>query len=177
MRIVNELLAVMIFAACFAQAEIIDSSGHGFTVRDTVMIAGGPLEVYRHIVQDVGMWWSSSHTFSGKAQNLSIDDRAQGCFCEKLESGGSVRHMEVVFSSPGSTLRMVGGLGPLQAMAVTGTMTWSLSKTGTGTRLEVTYTVGGYRPGGLGSLAAPVDRVLLEQMTRLKNYVEKGKPD
>lgn len=163
--------------ACIAQAEVVDSTRHGFSIRDTVIVAESPFEVYRHIVKDVGKWWSSAHTWSGRAENLSIDDRAQGCFCEKLENGGSVRHMEVVSASPGSTLRMVGGLGPLQSMAVTGTMTLPLSKSGNGTRVEVTYTVGGYRPGGLGSLAVLVDRVLLEQMIRLKNNIEKRKPD
>jgi hypothetical protein len=160
-----------------AEAEIVDSSSHGFTVRDTINIAQLPLNVYEYIVKDVGKWWNSAHTWSGKSGNLSIDDRAGGCFCEKLEHGGSVRHMEVVFTAPGSTLRLVGGIGPLQAMAVTGTMTWTLSKSDKGTRVEVTYTVGGYHPRGLAFMAKPVDGVLLEQMTRLKSFIERGKPD
>jgi hypothetical protein len=171
-------LIVFLFLLAFvADAEIVDSTAHGFTIRDTVIIGKPPLDVYHHIVKDVGKWWNSAHTWSGKASNLSIEDRAQGCFCEKLADGGSVRHMEVVFAAPGSTLRMIGGLGPLQSMAVTGSMTWSLSKSGNGTRLEVTYTVGGYLRGGLGNLAPIVDRVVFEQMTRLKNFIEKGKPD
>jgi hypothetical protein len=160
-----------------AQAEIVDSSAHGFTVRDTVLIAKTPLDVYNHIVSDVGKWWNPAHTWSRKASNLSIDARAQGCFCEKLENGGSVRHMEVVFASPASTLRMIGGLGPLQSMAVNGTMTWSLTKSGIGTRLEVTYAIGGYRPGGLGIMAALVDGVVQEQMNRLKKFIEQGSPE
>jgi hypothetical protein len=171
------LIALSLLWAGITEAEIVDSSSHGFTVRDTVIIAQLPLDVYRHIVKDVSKWWNSAHTWSGKSGNLSIDDRARGCFCEKLDNGGSVRHMEVVFASPGSTLRMVGGIGPLQAMAVTGTMTWMLSKSGNGTRVEVTYTVGGYHPSGLAFMAKPVDGVLLEQMTRLKSFIEKGKPD
>ena len=71
--------------------------------------------MYNSIVDDVGLWWDSSHTFSGNAENLSIDDKAGGCFCENLENGGSVRHLEVVFVDPGKTLRMIGGLGPLSS--------------------------------------------------------------
>jgi hypothetical protein len=112
------------------------------------------------------------HTFSGNADNLSIDDRAGGCFCEKLKNGGSVRHLEVVFADPGKSLRMIGGLGPLQGMAVTGTMTWSLSKADTGTNVKVTYSVGGYRPGGLQKMAPLVDKVMIEQLKRLKEYIE-----
>jgi hypothetical protein len=94
-----------------------------------------------------------------------------------LEGGGSVRHLVVVYAEPGKTLRMAGALGPLQSMAVAGSLTWSLSKADNGTKAELTYTVGGYSPGGLQSLAAPVDKVLLNQLTRLKNYVETGKPE
>jgi hypothetical protein len=84
--------------------------------------------------------------------------------------------MEVVFLSPGKKLVMVGGLGPLQSMATAGTMTFQLSPAEGGTRLEVTYTVAGYFPAGLNTLAAPVDSVLGQQFARLKNYMEKGNP-
>ena len=154
-------------------AEVKDSSTNGFTIQDSVIIAANPMDVYNSIVEDVGLWWDSAHTFSGNAENLSIDDKAGGCFCEKLENGGSVRHLEVVFVEPGKTLRMVGGLGPLQEMAVTGSMTWSLRKMDAGTNVKVTYSVGGYRPGGLQKIAPLVDKVMSEQLTRLKEYMKK----
>ena len=156
------------------RAEVKDSSAIGFTIQDTVIIAAEPNDVYHSLVAEVGRWWDSAHTFSGNASNLSIDDRAGGCFCEKLENGGSVRHLEVVFADPGKTLRMIGGLGPLQAMAVTGSMAWSLSKTDTSTNVKVTYSVGGYRPGGLQKMAPLVDKVMFEQLKRLKEYIEKN---
>jgi uncharacterized Fe-S cluster-containing MiaB family protein len=62
-------------------------------------------------------------------------------------------------------------------MAVTGSMTWSLAKTENGTMVEMTYAVGGYRPGGLQSLAPVVDRVLLGQLMRLRSYAEGGNPE
>jgi hypothetical protein len=36
--------------------------------------------------------------------------------------------------------------------------------------------VGGYLRGGLGTIAAPVDSVLGQQLGRLKSYVETGEP-
>jgi len=45
-----------------------------------------------------------------------------------------------------------------------------------GTKVEVTYAVGGYVAAGLNTWAAPVDGVLKEQFTRLKNALEKGDP-
>jgi hypothetical protein len=153
-------------------AEVKDSTAAGFTIQDTMIIAANPDAVYHSLIADVGRWWDSAHTFSGNAGNLSIDDRAGGCFCEKLDNGGSVRHLEVVFAEPGKTLRMIGGLGPLQSMAVTGSMTWSLSKTDIGTNVKVIYSIGGYRPGGLQKMAPLVDKVMAEQLKRLKNYIE-----
>jgi hypothetical protein len=166
------MLVLLLAGQSPLRAEVKDSSAVGFTIQDSVIIAAKPNDVYHSLVAEVGWWWDSAHTFSGDASNLSIDDRAGGCFCEKLENGGSVRHLEVVFAEPGKTLRMIGGLGPLQAMAVTGSMTWSLSKTDTSTNVKMTYSVGGYRPGGLQKMAPLVDRVLYEQLKRLKEYIE-----
>ena len=154
-------------------AEVKDSSAVGFTIQDTLMISAAPLEVYHALVADIGAWWDPMHTFSGDANNLSLDDRAGGCFCEKLKNGGSVRHLEVVFADPGKTLRMIGGLGPLQAMAVSGSMTWSFSKTDDGSMVTLTYSVGGYRFDGLQKMATLVDKVMVEQLKRLKEFIEK----
>ena len=57
-------------------------------------------------------------------------------------------------------------------MAVTGSMTWSLSRTDIGTNVKVIYTIGGYRPGGLQKMAPLVDKVMGEQLKRLKDYIE-----
>jgi hypothetical protein len=56
-------------------------------------------------------------------------------------------------------------------------MTWALEADGTGTSVELTYAVGGYRPGGFADLAPIVDGVVREQLLRLKAFVETGKPD
>ena len=159
------------------RSQIIDSSAHGFTVRTTVIIAAAPEKVYQDLVKHVGQWWSSRHSYSGDARNFSIDDKAGGCFCEKLKNGGSVLHMTVAYADPGRALRMIGGLGPLQALAVNGSLTWEMKKKGEATELDVTYAVGGYSPGGLGSMAIPVDNVLREQVMRFKRFIETGKPE
>ncbi len=142
-----------------------------------MQVQAAPADVYRKIVGNVGDWWNPQHTFSGNAQNLTIDAKPQGCFCEKLPNQGSVRHMEVVRLEPGARLVLAGGLGPLQSLAVSGSMTFQLTAAEGGTRLEVTYVVGGYAQGGLTTWAKPVDGVLTEQLTRLKHFVEKGRPE
>ncbi len=164
----------LISAAMTMMGEVVDSAANGFTVKTTITIKAAPDAVYRQIIH-VGDWWDSAHTFSGDAHNLSIEEKPMGCWCEKLPQGG-VRHMEVVFLSPGKKLVLIGGLGPLQSMATTGSMTFQLSPAeGGGTKLEVTYTVAGYLAAGLNNLAAPVDGVLGQQIGRLKNLMETGK--
>jgi hypothetical protein len=168
-------VAMAMLSPVAARADVADSAANGFTVKLAVAIKASRQDVYRRLVYNVGDWWDSTHTFSGDAHNLSIDDKPMGCFCEKLSSGGAVRHMEVVNADPNKTLVLVGGLGPLQSMAVTGSMTIQLAAEGEGTKLAVVYAVTGYFPAGMNTLAAPVDAVLTQQFTRLKSLIENGK--
>ena len=59
-------------------------------------------------------------------------------------------------------------------MGVDGNMTWEFFDANDGTRVKFTYAVGGYRPGGLGAIALPVDYVIGEALHRLKAHVETG---
>jgi uncharacterized protein YndB with AHSA1/START domain len=152
----------------------VDSAAGGFTVKSTVAIQAAPDAVYRALVHDVGQWWDAAHTFSGDSHNLSIEEKAMGCFCEKLPNQGGVRHMEVVRFVTGKTLVMTGALGPLQSMAVAANMTIQISAAEGGSKLEATYAVTGYAPGGLNALAGAVDGVLNGQFTRLKSFIEGG---
>ena len=85
--------------------------------------------------------------------------------------------MTVVYANAGKRLRLSGNLGPLQDMGVAGSMTFDLEPANGKTRLELTYNVGGYSPNGLNQLAPLVDSVLLEQLTRLKHFIELGTAD
>ncbi len=129
------------------------------------------MDVYQALTEEVSEWWDAAHTLSGSSSNLSIEARAQGCFCEALASGGSVRHLTVVNADPGKLLRLSGGLGPLQAEAVTGSMSWTLEEVDSGTRLTLTYNVSGSVDGGLDTWAAAVARVLREQLDGLAAFV------
>lgn len=171
----SAIISAVLLAAAPARAAVADSAANGFTVKLEFNIQASPQDVYRRLVHNVGDWWNSMHTFSGDAHNLNIDDRASGCFCEKLADGGSVRHLEVVYADPGKKLVLSGALGPLQSIAATGSMTIQLAAAGEATRLGVVYTVTGYLPAGMNTWAAPVDSVLNEQFTRLKSLIENGK--
>jgi hypothetical protein len=163
----NTLLLIISFSL---NAAVVDSSYYGFTIRQEYSINNVPDSAFHNLVYYIGKWWDSEHTYSGKASNLWIDAVAGGCFCEKLPNGGSVRHMTVVFAQPGKTLRMEGGLGPLQSMAVNAVMTFTFSGEGSGTKVTISYVVGGYVPGGLQKMSVLVDRVLADQMKRFQNF-------
>jgi uncharacterized protein YndB with AHSA1/START domain len=172
------LFCYVVLGSPAAFADVVDSAPNGFTLKVVVDAAAPAALVYRALTERIGAWWDSSHSFSGNAANLSIDARPGGCFCETLPGGGGVRHMTVTYADPGKLLRLSGGLGPLQDLAVTGAMTWKLTEASGRTTIEVTYKVGGYVPGGtgVGALAAPVDAVLTAQVKRLAQFVEKSTP-
>ena len=168
------LLALVTMVPGWARAEIADSSATGFTVKVALTIQAAPDAVYGKLVRNVGDWWNPMHTFSGDAHNLSIEEKPQGCFCEKLPNGGGVRHLQVLTVAPGKSLVLSGALGPLQALAATGSLSIDLAAADGGTKLNVTYAVTGYLKSGMNTFAAPVDTVITEQFTRLKKYVERG---
>jgi uncharacterized protein YndB with AHSA1/START domain len=168
--------AVILLCPGWAFAEVADSSASGFTVKTSITIQASPDEVYRRLVHNVGDWWSPQHTFSGDARNLTIDEKPMGCFCETLPGQGAVRHMEVLRFVQGKTLVLSGAIGPLQSLAAAATMTIQLSPGDTGTTVDVTYTAAGYLASGMDAFAAPVNSVVTEQFTRLKNFVEHGSP-
>jgi hypothetical protein len=157
-----------------ARAEVTDKSAAGFEVTEKANVAAGPSKIWDALMHPA-RWWDSKHTWSGDAKNLSFD--GSGCFCEQLKRG-AVRHMTIVYADGSSQLRLFGALGPLQFTGASGHMGVTLKPSGDKTDVVLTYDVGGYAKGGLAeTLAAPVDRVLGEQLVRLKTYVETGKPD
>jgi uncharacterized protein YndB with AHSA1/START domain len=114
----------------------------------------------------ISQWWSSEHTYSGDASNLTLDATAGGCWCERWK-GNSIEHARVIVAMPGKLLRLQAALGPLQAMAVNGVLTFRLSPTASGTAIDGTYRVRGAPDAGLDKIADAVDRVLGEQVARL----------
>jgi len=168
--------AAIIVTRFTASAAVEDQAQNGFTIAETAVIAAPPGRVYEALLVPAH-WWSSEHTYSHNAGNLSLDAHAGGCWCETLPGGGSVQHLVVANVIPGKLLRLRGALGPLQGMAVDGAMTFALHAASSGTELTLTYAVGGYSKGGFGELSGAVDSVLAEQTARLKRLVETGSPE
>jgi hypothetical protein len=176
-KLLRSLTAIVMLSIVPAtQAEVLDAEANGFTIRINTMVDAERMAVYKAAVDNVGSWWHSDHTISGYAQNLYIDARVPGCFCEKLGQGAGIVHMMVTYLSPGIVVRLTGGLGPLGLMGVNGNMTWEFDDAESGTVVTLNYAVGGYFASGLDALAPAVNGVLEEAMTRLRNFVESGDP-
>jgi uncharacterized protein YndB with AHSA1/START domain len=168
-------LVLLLAVAGPAAAEVKSVTPNGFEVATMATIAAPADRVYAAL-GEVGHWWSPSHTFSHDAANLSMELHAGGCFCERLKDGGSVQHLQVVYAAPGQGLRLRGALGPLQTEGVDGTLSWTLKPGEDGTTVIWSYVVGGYIRGGMEQWASRVDRVLDEQLQRLKDFVEGKSP-
>src|SRR6266487_6751351 len=141
---------------------------NGFLVKFDVNVNAPAAKVYNALVGQVGSWWNPEHTYSHDAKNLSIDPRPEGCFCEKLPNGGGIEHLRVVYVASPQVVRFSGALGPLQASGVAGSMTWKLTGGSDSTRLKLSYSVGGFIPGGFEKIAPAVEAMLREQVDRLK---------
>ncbi|MBP6011923.1 MAG: ATPase [Alphaproteobacteria bacterium] len=166
----------LIALAVGADARVLAKGPTGFAVEHQVGLAVEPKAAYDAFLK-IGSWWSSAHSFSGDAKNISIDAKPGGCWCETLPDGGFVKHMELAQAAPGARLVFSGGLGPLSFMGVAGSMTVKFAATKTGaTVVTLNYDVGGRDSESFEKLAGAVDGVLAEQLARYRNFATTGKP-
>jgi len=161
-------------AALPAAAAVVEADAGHLVLGYSLPFKAAPAKAYAATV-DIARWWSSDHTYSGDANNLHIDARAGGCWCERVK-GGSVEHMRVMMARPGEMLRLSGGLGPLQAAAVNGTLTFEFKPGKDGNEVVVSYLISGWFKGGLDKVAAGVDGVLGSQLQRLQQRIDGAGP-
>lgn len=158
------------------RAEVLEASPQHFVIEQSVSIAA-PLERSWAALRAPQRWWDKEHTYSGDSANLYLDAQATGCFCEKLPGKGSVEHGHIVYVQPPRALRLRTALGPLQAEGVDGALTITLAPEGEGTKLTLSYVVGGFARLGLEKLAVKVDEVLAVQLAHLKAAAEAAPAD
>ena len=174
-RVPTLLCMFLASAAPAAHAEIKTAASDGFLIVHSARIDAGPARIYA-LLPAIARWWSSSHTYSGDAANLTLDAEAGGCFCERWKDG-AVAHGRVILALRDQLLRIDTALGPLQGKAVTGVLTFQLAPDGNATVLTLAYRVNGASGSALDKDAPAVDRVLGEQFARFVRLAETGKPD
>lgn len=162
-------------AAGSASAAVKDVAAQGFSIENEQTVPVDQATAWKALVENVDHWWPKDHTWWGKASTLSIDPRAGGCFCEiSRDNKQQALHMTVSFVDPGKTLRLLGGLGPLQGMGLNGAMEFRLTpaKDG-GTRIVLAYRAGGYTPDDLSKFVPVIDKVQGLQLAGLADYLRK----
>jgi len=162
-----------------ALAEVIVETDRGFVTRDEAVVDATTKEVWLALIAP-GKWWSSAHTWSGDAGNMTITPQAGGCFCERIPEDpdpdkitleGSVEHMRVIQSYPERALRLNGALGPLQSEPVNGILTIAMSEVDTGTRIVWEYAVGGEMRFEIPVISKAVDGVMTQQLAGLAQFL------
>ena len=184
--LIAALAASPIAVPTIANAEVKDTSESGFVIIHTAEVSGSPDEIWKRLIAPK-RWWSKEHSWSGSVAGFYIDAQANGCFCElfqekgkngKLKTVGSVEHMRVIFAQPGKVLRMQGALGPLQSEAVLGTLTVAMAprREGEGSKVSLSYVVGGYMRYKVADIAPAVDTMLAAQFAGLIKPFEDAGP-
>jgi len=172
MKFTTRFMALAAAAAfsCAVQASSNRPTSSAYLITHKAQVSASPAAVYAALGQ-VDKWWSARHTYSGKPENLKLDMRGGGCFCEAWD-GGSAEHARVVLALRDKTLRLEGGLGLLQEKAVTAILNFALSAEGGKTTILVTYRVRAVE-GGLDASNELVDKVIGEQVEGLVGYLNR----
>jgi hypothetical protein len=140
-----------------------------FRVIHSLTLPGTAESLFDQVTGDISGWWD--HSMSEKPLKFYIEPKAGGGFYEIFdESGGGVKHAEVIYAQRGKMLRFVGPLG-LSGNAINLVTSYQFEVVGKDSvRLNVTVNASGQMEEGW---AEAVDRVwyhfLFEQ---LKPYVE-----
>lgn len=161
------LVVLFVFCLTFsAYSEVVKATDSFFHIKIEARVKASPEESYAQFIR-IGEWWSSDHTWFGDAKNMTLEPKAGGCFCEKSD-GQEVLHMTVSGVFPNKELRMLGGLGPLQMLGLSGAMAWKFVEAEDGsTTIIHEYRVNGGGQDDLPKLAEIVDKVQTLQVSLL----------
>jgi hypothetical protein len=168
-------MSVALFAATPAAAEVVSAGPNGLEVRHSVNLVIPQAKAYAAF-SEIQNWWSKDHTYSGNSANLSLQLKPGGCFCERLDNGGGIEHLRVTYVQPDERVVMTGSLGPLLYEATAGVMDVKVERIAGGSRITMDYRAAGFAKGGAAELAPIVDKVLGDQMKRLRVYAAGGAP-
>lgn len=159
---------VSIFAvscAASAGAEVVEAAPDHYTLRHEAVSDLSPSDAWSRLV-DPARWWHPDHTYSGRAEALTLELKAGGLWREDWD-GGSVAHGDVLMVQTGKVLRLDAPFGPLQGMGVTVVWTITLTPEGQGTRIVFEEVASGTAASGLDAIAPAVDGVKSVAISRL----------
>lgn len=125
------LAGLLTALAPLAGAEVVSSSDTSYVLRHEANAEMPPAELWERLVNPAS-WWSAEHSYSGDADNLSLDLRAGGLWQETWDNN-AVAHGQILTILEGQVLRLEAPFGPLQAMGAYVIWTITLKPDGEGT--------------------------------------------
>lgn len=170
LSLLSALLSIFIGLSMPAYCEVISASKSGFIVENTITTSATKEATWRALVNNVNDWWPKDHTWWGETSTLSIDPTAGGCFCE-FNNDKSAEHLRVTFVDPNKSMRLTGGLGPLQGLGMYGALSFTLTQEQGVTSVAMRYHVQAYYEDDLPGLARIVDQVQALQLNGLKSFL------
>ena len=112
-----------------AGADIVSSSDSHYVLRHEAASSLAPDALWQRLI-DPASWWHPDHTYSGDANNLTLELEAGGHWREDWD-GNSVAHGRVLYVDAAKrTLRMDAPFGPLQGMGAYTVWTITISPIG-----------------------------------------------
>ena len=165
------LSAIALLPAIFAlpvHAELIAASDTHYRLSHSATTALSPDALWDRLIHPE-QWWNPDHSYSGKAQNLSLDPQAGGLWREDWD-GGSVAHGTVVQVIDGKLLRLEAPFGPLQGVGAYVIWTIQIEAADSGSRVTFTEVASAPPGSALQKLAPAVDQVKAEAMERFASH-------
>ena len=156
---------VLAIPALPAHAEVVEASDTHYRLTHSATSTASPKALWDRLIHPE-QWWNPDHSYSGKAENLSLDPRAGGLWREDWD-GGSVAHGTVVQVIDGKLLRLEAPFGPLQGMGAY--VIWTITVEPAANGSQVTFEEVASAPPGssLQTIAPAVDGVKAEAIRRL----------
>lgn len=151
------LLSILVIFAKSSSAEVLKATPSHFSLSISENSTLTPEQVWKKLIEPK-TWWHSDHTYSGKAENLTLELKAGGNWREDW-AGGSVLHGTIINIQTNKMLRLEAPFGPLQEKAIKAIWTISLMKINTGTTIKFEFVANGDANSELDKLAEAVNYV------------------
>ncbi|MEO0367366.1 MAG: hypothetical protein AAF197_01125 [Pseudomonadota bacterium] len=123
-------LSIMLLCTQFAGAAVKSKSADQYHLMHTAESNLSAEDLWQRLLRPQD-WWDDSHTYSGNADNLSLQPVAGGHWLEKWGEN-SVVHGQVMLVLDGKQLRLTAPFGPLQGLGVSVVWTITIEPQGEG---------------------------------------------